>query len=252
MIDSLFLTITVLAVAAALETTGLPRVFASALLVFVLPGRAILAAWFPHRLADAPGSFLLVGLMSIAATATGGLLLNLLPQGLQPQTWALWLGGITIFNGAVALLLSIRERAPSSGWQGLAIHPGQVLTILLAGVIVAGALLVARGGALDQPRPGFTQFWMVPGETPASVQIGVKNEEGEAVPYRLVVLQGKTTIQTSYEELLGSGASWTAIISLPADAGTTSQPIEAQLYRIDKPDSVYRNVTLWVSEANSK
>jgi uncharacterized membrane protein len=249
--SALLMTLTVLAVAAVLETSGVPRALGAVLLVFVLPGRAFLAGWFPRRWAEAPGNILLMVLLSIAAAVIGGLLLNLLPQGLQPQTWALWLGGITLFNGAVALLRSGLDRTPDIVGQGWALHPGQALMILLAGVIVAGSLLVARGGALNQPRPGFTQLWMIQGETPQTAQIGLRNEEGKTVAYWLVVRQGETPIQAYYQVQVDAGGTWTVVVPLPANVNT-QQPIEAQLYRSDQPDSVYRNVTLWVSEVGSR
>ena len=59
LVESALLLLTVLAVAAIFETSGVLRSLASVLLVFVLPGRAFLAAWFPKRLADAPGNILL-------------------------------------------------------------------------------------------------------------------------------------------------------------------------------------------------
>jgi hypothetical protein len=162
------------------------------------------------------------------------------------------LGGITIFNGALGLLRSTWNRAPASSRQRLVIQPGHVVTILFAGVIVAGSLLVARNGALNQPRPGFTQLWMLPGETPNSVQIGVKNEEAESVSYWLVVRQGETPIEAYYEMQVDAGATWTAVVPLPVSAVNAQQPVEAQLYRSNQPDNVYRNVTLWVSKAHSK
>jgi uncharacterized membrane protein len=248
--ESILLFVTVLIVAVVLETSGVARTLASMVLVFVLPGRAFLAAWFPKRLEDAPGNLLLTLMLSIAIAVIGGLLLNLLPQGLQTQTWALWLGGSTIFNGIVALILSVRHAETAHPRQALALRPGQVLMILVAGVLVMGSIVVARNGAFNQARPGFTQLWIVKSGTPNQVQIGVQNEEGSSVSYWLVVRQGTIPLQAYYDMHIDAAGTWNAIVQLPADAASAGQPIEADLYRADQPDRVYRNVSLWLPEAN--
>ncbi len=252
--ESAFLTITVLAVALVLETTGAPRAFASLLLVFVLPGRAFLAAWFPHRLAEAPGNLLLTLFLSIAIAVIGGLVLNLLPQGLEAQTWALWLGAAAIFDGMIALLLSARAFPARASRPRVApiMQANQALMILVALLLVAGSIVVARTGALHQPYPGFTQLWMVQGTIPSTVQVGVQNEEGETVSYWLVVRQGATPIQAYYDIHINAGEVWNSVIPLPPDVNGMQQPIEAQLYRADQPNHVYRNVRLSVSETGSK
>ncbi|HVU09929.1 MAG TPA: DUF1616 domain-containing protein [Phototrophicaceae bacterium] len=254
LIESALLTITVVAVALVLETMGVARAAAALLLVFVLPGRAFLAAWFPYRLDEAPGNLLLTFFLSIAIAVIGGLVLNLLPQGLEAQTWAVWLGAATIFNGLIALLRSVRPFPAGAARPHFTplLPASQALMIGIAVLLVAGSLVVARSGALNQPYPGFTQLWMLPADTPNSVQIGVLNEEGQTVSYWLVVRQGTTPIQAHYDIQIDAGGTWNGIVSLPPTISNTQEPIEAQLYRADSPNSVYRDVSLSVSEMGSK
>lgn len=251
-VEMAMLALAILATAAIFELDGAARTLVSIVLLFVLPGRAFLAAWFPHRLAHAPDNVLLTVMLSIAIAVIGGLFLNLLPQGLQAQTWTLWLGGVTIFNGMVALLRAALQNEPVAAGQGLAFRPGQALPLLLAALVVVGAVVVARIGVLSQPRSGFTQLWIAPDTLPDRVQIGVENEEGSPMSYWLVVRQGATPLQSYYDVQVDADGTWSTSIDLPAGVTSIEQPIEALLYRADNPNTVYRSVNLWLTEVYPK
>src|SRR4051794_12377385 len=71
-------------------------------LVFVLPGYALVAVVFPNgALGYAERILFSVG-MSLAIAIFGGLLLNLLPWGLQATPWAILLAGTTLIGCLVA------------------------------------------------------------------------------------------------------------------------------------------------------
>lgn len=250
--ETAFLALTAFTVAAIFETGGLVRGLMSVLLVFVLPGRALLAAWFPHRLAQTPENILLTIIASIAVTTIGGLLLNLLPVGLVTQTWVMWLGGVAAINTVIALLRALRAPGEVAAGNAAILRPAQALLMVAAVVIVVGGMVVARGGALSQPRAGFTQLWMLPASTADAISIGVRNEEGVPVTYRLVVRQGEATIQDRDAILIEPAQSWSLTVPLPLETLGAELPIEARLYRTDQPNSVYRSVTLWLAETGSK
>jgi uncharacterized membrane protein len=252
LIECGFLALTLFAVAAIFGANGILRSLMAVLLVFVLPGRTLLAAWFPRRLAEAPGNILLTIILSIALTVMGGLLLNLLPSGLEAQTWALWLGGITLVNGVIALLRTARPSDQPVPIATPALRPGQALMIALASLMLVGAISLARGGVLSQPRPGFTQLWILPAAEPEGIQVGVQNEEGMPLTYWLVIRQGETPVQAYYDVEVETGGTWNITVPLSPDMWSVGQPIDAQLYRADQPDNVYRSVTLWLTETDSR
>ena len=250
LIEGAFLALAGLAVIVILETSGIVRTGMATILMFALPGRAFLAAWFPHRTRDASAYILLTITLSMAIAAIGGILLNMLSLGLQTQTWALWLGGVAIINGIIAIARNLfRPKLGASGQgQGRSLRTGQALLIVLAAIGVVGAIAVARIGALNQPRPGFTQLWLIPGENSDTVHVGIQNEEGTPMSYWLTVRQGELPIKAYYDIQIDAASTWDATIHLPANPINPNQPIQAQLYRAEQPDTMYRSVTLWMSD----
>src|SRR5438105_797407 len=65
-------------------------------LVFILPGYALTEVLFRKRSLGAPERLLFSIGLSLAIAILSGLILNLLPGGLQAISWALWLGLFTV------------------------------------------------------------------------------------------------------------------------------------------------------------
>jgi len=246
----LIILLTVFAIAAVIS--GIPGIFRVAfalVLVFVFPGYALVSAMFsktPFRLE----TYLVFAIaLSIAVTVLSGLILHFTPWGLQPITWLLLLSVITLFASAIAIIR--RSFAPT--FEGveipLSFNWSQVGLLGLAVVVTFAAFTVARNGVFTQVRDGFTQFWILPptSGTPEIVEIGIRNEEKGNISYRLIV--------NDSDGVLGE---WDSIELLPGeqwDYKLTIQPtddqIDAQLYRNDSPDSVYRSVSLALGSQSS-
>jgi len=172
-------------------------------LVLLLPGYAITAALFPKGAIGVSERLLLSLGLSICVTALGGVILNWTPWGLQPASWAVLLGGITLCaslialrhrNEQAALLIVSRTGAKGEGARSLdksrsgpkkrllsklraaeqaisdtvkmtldLLDLRQTLLLGLAVLLVVGAVYVARSGAMQQ-ESGFTQLWITPHE----------------------------------------------------------------------------------------
>lgn len=236
---ALLLVLTILCAAAVLLSGGILRTLAAVLLVFVLPGYTILAAWFPERRSLASTLILFTIMVSAAVTGLGGLLLHF-TLGLNTGSWTILLSTIIVIHSGIAFVRQSKG-FPNYEQKIPGFHWGQVTLIVVAVIVVFSAIAVARQGMLAQSRASFTQLWIVPDEVELRVRIGVRNLENEDMVYRLVVITGSEPI-SEQNLMIEAGQVWEGW--LPVDANTT-QPIRANLYRLDRPQEIYRSVTRW-------
>jgi len=134
----------------------------------------------------------------------------------------------------------------------------RVLRVRVRDLAMLGIALSVLGGALAfarTPLPaknvlGYTVLWLLPGsgEHPASVRVGLKSGELEQTTYRLVVHVGPRVIFERRGLELDPSAEFDADVRLPAAASAGDAPVEALLYREDRPSSIYRRATLWPSK----
>lgn len=188
--------------------------------------------------------------LSLLLAIVGGLLLNITPWGLRPETWATWLGLITLLAGTKVALQRranpspepLETRRPLSNFKWT-----QVGLMGAAALVLVAAIVVARSGAAvsasDDP---FTQLWAIPDQQ-ASLIVGVLNEEGSPQKYKVQVVAGTTVIKEWASLELGSDQKWETTLSL-AGAQTGADPVEVKLYRLDKSDTVYRQVFISPSQ----
>lgn len=238
---ALLLVLTILCAAAVLFSGGILRTLAAVLLVFVLPGYTILAAWFPEQRTLASTWVLFSIMVSAAVTGLGGLLLHF-TLGLNTSSWVVWLTTIIVIHSGIAFVRQYKGLPNyERGIPGF--HWGQIALIVVGMIVVFGAIAVARQGILAQSRASFTQLWIVPDEVEPElrVRIGVRNLENEAMAYRLVVITGSEPI-SEQNLMIETGQVWEGW--LPVDANT-AQPIRVNLYRLDRPQEIYRSVTQW-------
>lgn len=249
----LFIALLVTMVALILTgSSGLPRTVAALLLVYFLPGWSILAAWLPDSL-DRPLTRLLFSVfLSAAMTAIGGLILNNTSGGLQASSWTRWLGSITLLHLSIAfvrLVLYPRTIRTVPLMPSLSFNrPGRIFAFslwVLAGTaalfVTAGALTFARASAQNAPSEGFTQLWALPTDMPHQISVGVQNEEGHSIDYRLVI--SRYPLSGPFAIVLNDGESWETTINLVPSANA---PIEISLYRLDQPGTPYRSVQVWL------
>lgn len=221
-------------------------------LVLVLPGYALLAALFPRQVFGLPVYLVFSLGLSLAIVILGGLVLNLTPFGLRASSWVVFLSCITLGACAVALL---RRRGQSLSTRWLGVGPigltfRQGLLLALAALILCGAVAMSIIGAEQQPRPGFTQLWILPvsGASHAKnvVRLGVSNKESKATGYRLSVnINGKVVKEWRSLDL-NSNEKWEVTLVLPQSGHIGTARVEAMLYRTDTPTTVYRHVVLWL------
>jgi hypothetical protein len=79
--------------------------------------------------------------------------------------------------------------------------------------------------------------------------LGVACNEFTTTRYRLEIAVDGTPTQTWQEVTLAPGEAWQQAAGLPQ--GRATVVVEAKLYRLDEPDSVYRRATLRV-DANER
>lgn len=208
-------------------------------LVLLLPGYALTAAIFPRRVLGAAERLTFSLGLSLALAVLGGFVLNLTPAGLRAGSWAALLGGVT----AAALVASLRRRSAAGGTHpGIGLTRGQGAVLGLAALTVAGAVVVGVAGEAGSRTADLTQLWMLPAGdgAPDRVRLGIGSLESATRDYRLeVVLDGQVIYSSALT--LEPGERWEAVAILPeATAGTAT--IEANLYRSDAPETVYRRV----------
>lgn len=234
-------------------------------LVFILPGYTLTRALFRRRSADAlsassngfslqPGLKIgqpfgavdlivfSLGLSLVIAVATG-FLLNLIPMGLQWQSWTFSLGLVTV---VFALLACLRDK--SAHVQGTSAH---VWHIPLKEYALLGSALVVVALALwlaiirpPQSQSGFTQFWMLSStqaNNSCAVLIGMHSFESAPATYRVQVMSNGTQVALWPSIMLTRQQEWDRVVPVsPAVGGSTV--VDAQLYRLDQPGVIYREV----------
>lgn len=215
-------------------------------LVFFLPGYTLTEALFhkkpleaTHRLAFSIG-------MSLAIAILSGLILNLLPGGLQAKSWAVLLGLQIALFSLLAMILR-RKASPDNLNQvrfRLRIHEG--ILFCLALIVVMQAIFYSTVGATQQPHPGFTQFWMLPpaqARKNCAISLGVHSFESTPVKYRIKVTVNQKEISSWSSIALSPQGEWNSLVPITPDIADKAQ-IVARLYRLDKPDFVYQQVDL--------
>ncbi len=226
------------------------RVLLALPFMLALPGYAITVALFPRRALGIPERTLFSIGLSLAVVALGGLILNWTPWGLQADSWAVLLCATTCLASVMALARRRREVALAAAPAGLGLTGLQSLLLGLAAVVAVAAIGLARMPAPLQSAEGYTLLWMLPSAdgNPNAVRLGVDSMELASTQFRLEVKADSRTLREWPSLTLMPGEKWERRIELPAaeyGAGT----IDAALYRLDDPRSVYRQVTLRRSES---
>lgn len=205
--------------------------------VVLAPGLVWVRAIFGRRaipLADHAAFALALSLMGYVL---GAFALHGTPWGLQRTTWAGWFlalvaSGLVVAlrRGAGASILR-RPHRPS---------PGAVFEIAVLIALVGTAYAVARVGAVAQPRPGFTQAWVLPdASVDARVRIGLSSAEAEPTTYRIEARLDGVLVERYEDVTLAPSESWTGQLDLAEGAAGV---LEAVVFR--RSETVpYRRVT---------
>ncbi len=212
-------------------------------LVLFAPGYALTAALFPPRTLGFAERLLFTVALSLVCTVLGSLVLYWLNVALRPVSWALMLAAITYYASLIAWL---RRRSIGPALPAFNLSLAQAGTLGLAGLAVVAALSLARVPSSHAVLEGYTVLWVLPTDAadPPGVRIGITSMEFTPERYRLLVTVDGKPMRQWANISLGPGDKWEAIVPLSVQ-GTGPGKIEATLYRLDNPNVVYRQVSLW-------
>lgn len=235
-----------IAVTAAVAALACAAVAAGApVAVTIVLGLALLAmpGYLLAQLLLGPGTAALertlvaVGL-ALIVPIVGGLVLYAAGVPLRRDSWLAVLAGVTL---AADLALWVRRRTGRSApfrWPRGRLPARQVAMFGAAVVIAACGVVVARVSAAIQPGPHFTQLWLSSqGVRAGAIKIGVTNDQGSTVEYRLVVLSSGHT-NTTTNLTLANGATWQVTVPFNDEKGK----LTANLYRLPNLTTPYRQV----------
>jgi hypothetical protein len=209
---------------------------ALALAVLMLP----VAAAARRRAADR-GDLAQAAAVGIAAAAALLVATGLLLSAFGEVGATGWLVAILVVDAVV--ILGTRDR--------LELARRALPAVLAAAALgmAAGALALSHRSATDQARAAtFTQLWLLPRGQDAA-EVGVRNEEGTPVSYRLRVIGppaegGEPLLDRTVA--LGPSQTWVGRVELPPTAGP--ERVTAEVSRIGD-SGPYRTAHLWTSGA---
>ena len=215
-------------------------------LVFGLPGYTLTQVLMYkqplepfHTLAFSLGLSLVIDILS-------GFILNLLPVGLQATSWVLFLGTLTAVFSLLAMYL---RRDVQEAYTQLLRLRFTIRECMLFGLAIAVVILAVRysaEGAVQQPHPDFTQLWLLSSNQPnnsCAVQLGIRSFEAAPVRYFVTVTMNGTQVNPKSFISLAPGQEWEKSVPIALKI-INGVRIEARLYRLDKPKTVYRTVSL--------
>lgn len=220
-------------------------------LVFVLPGYTLTEAIFHKRPLDSIVRLVLSLSLSIVLDILGGLFLNLLPTGLQATSWSILL---TLLIAVFSLVVAYRRQKAPYPPRGVlldAAHPRRLHILLHKCLLFGLALMVAILsifytviGAEQQRYPGFTQLWLLPATQSGrgcAINLGVHSFELTTQVYRITTTIDKKPSMAWSTIILAPQQEWNQLVPIISRTADNIF-IEVQLYRLDEPRLVYREV----------
>ncbi len=234
-------------------------------LVFFVPGYMLIEILAHKRGLNTSYRITLSLGLSLALDILCGFLLNVLPIGLRSQSWVILLSCLMLVF-ALAVLYLRRYDIPISEDRNNAAHgqqqgerrvpsyrsPSPVFRVSIRGGVVFGlaavlvvfSLLYAAHGVAEQPRPGFTQLWMLPPTQTKQhciVHVGIQSFENASVSYHAQMTVNNTQTTSWSALVLAPSQIWEKSVALSSPPAK-SVLVEVRLYRDDKPATVYRKV----------
>jgi uncharacterized membrane protein len=221
-------------------------------LIFGLPGYSLTQVLTYKRPLEASHTLVFSLGLSLSIDVLSGFILNLLPVGLQATSWVLFLGLLTAVFSLLAVYL--RCGIQETYTQSLRLHFTIQECILfgLSTVIMIISVIYSVEGVVQQPHPGFTQLWLLPSNQPNNscvVQLGVHSFERTSIKYFVAVSMNGTQINPKSFISLAPGQEWEKSVPIALKIGN-GVLIQARLYRLDRPNTVYRTASLALSIHN--
>jgi uncharacterized membrane protein len=221
-------------------------------LVFGLPGYALTQVLTYKRPLE-PSHTLAFSLgLSLSIDVLSGFILNLLPVGLQATSWVLFLGSLTAVFSLFAMYL--RRDVQQTYAQLLRLQFSIRACVLFGSAIIIMMLsiLYSVEGVIQQSHPGFTQLWLLPSnqsDNSCAVQLGVRSFEGTPLEYFVAMSMNGTQVNPKSFISLAPGQAWEKSVPITLKI-VHDVRIEARLYRLDEPNTVYRTVSLTLAIRN--
>lgn len=224
------------------------RVIFGFLFTFILPGYALFLLLLRGERSIGDRTLISLG-VSLVVDILAAFAIHFAPGGMNLVSWTLALGGVTIAASlAVIILTQFDKNEQLAASEGVRV-PGEIFrwnwgNMVLYGLailLVIGALILTRNSAAQVNSASFTQFWMIPTDDPGQteIRIGIINQEGQTVDYVVEVKINGQIVDKWPRVTVEAGATWKGYPELPpAKSGT--ETVEAFLYLVEKPDTVYR------------
>lgn len=227
--------------------TSLPAVQAllGLLVVLILPGYALIELLMGRRTLGTIEHIFLTLCASMAIAILSGLVLNQIPSGVRMNGWLAALISTIVGGSALAWLLRHRRRSQTRVSHYVPVRISQLLIVGVAVLLAGGALMMARTPAPADQYAGYTMLWLTPTQDDAEsqFQLGIDSKEFTPTEYRLELLVAGQLAKEWTTIELAPNQQWQTKLKLNTeDFGQES--IEANLYRLDMPDELYRHVVL--------
>ena len=227
----------------ALTTVTLP-------LALLLPGYALVAALLPFGHLGFPERLALSLGVSIALAVLCGLLLHALRIPLGSASWRVLLSLVTLAAAGYALLRRGRSALPPVPALAARMHFREALLLSAGALLIGLALGLGSIGVARPPSEPFTQFWALSGQAGdrVVVRVGLTNEEGLPVTYRIVIQAGDWLVAEWPSVSVRPRETWEAEATVPQEL--TGQVLTTLAYRANDPSGQpYRRARITVEQS---
>jgi hypothetical protein len=212
-------------------------------LAVVCPGYAITAALLPDpSLGRAERAVLTIGL-SMAVAIVGAVVFNGIEAGLTTVLWEGLAVGATL-AGCLAAAWRRRHAPLSKPSRGLQLRTLDWVELALALAVALSSIWLIRVPLSTSGVVGYSLLTMTPAQAHSqpAVTISLSSGEFSATTYRLTLTDNGAAVQEWPAVTLAPGETWQQTVGL-AQLRAGGQ-VQARLYRLASPGSVYRSVAL--------
>lgn len=202
-----------------------------------------------HPIGKADQVILSLGL-SMAIDILVGFVLNILSIKLEALSWTFALGLLIALCASLALFMRrhshAAETTPIMRATQLRLTWLDAAFLLLALCITLNAVWLAVNRP-PVPQPSFTQFWMLPAnpaDKSCAVSLGVQSFETTALTYSVSMTVNNVVITPGWPKIvLTPQQKWVQQVPITPEAHNDLH-VEARLFKIGQPFTVYRDVHL--------
>ncbi len=241
---ALGLTVVALLLVLSEVPVGILRGLVALPVTLIVPGYLLSLTLFPDRkMLDGAARIATIIGLNLTISVLGAILLHLTPWGLQPGSWALWLGFI-IWAGSVGAWVRRQRLAQTQDPRLRRPSWRRLLAWGTVGTLGAIALLIAIVGTIIPRGEPFTQLWLLSAqqEGAPAVRLGVHNGERTATQYHLVLLADTDVVQEWPVLVLARGETVEWLV--PTAELDDIEELRAELYLARSPEELYRHVHL--------